>query len=108
MGDLSPRRDICDVRDVAAAYVRLARSGKVGQVYNVCSGRDFSMREIVDELARIAGVNVQVRQDPALLRPIDTPRLRGDASRIAADTGWRTAIPLTTTLADLLEYHAHA
>jgi GDP-4-dehydro-6-deoxy-D-mannose reductase len=66
------------------------------------------MREIVDELARIAGVDVQIRQDPALLRPVDTPRLRGDPSRIAADTGWCAAIPLTTTLADLLEYHATA
>jgi GDP-4-dehydro-6-deoxy-D-mannose reductase len=105
VGDLSPRRDICDVRDVAAAYVRLARSGKVGQVYNVCSGRDFSMREVVDELARIAGVDVQIRSDPALLRPVDTPRLRGDPKRIAMDTGWHASIPLTTTLSDLLEFH---
>ncbi|MBV8162838.1 MAG: GDP-mannose 4,6-dehydratase [Candidatus Eremiobacteraeota bacterium] len=105
VGDLSPRRDICDVRDVAAAYVGLARSGKVGHVYNVCSGKDLSMREVVDELARIAAVDVQIRRDPKLLRPVDTPRLRGDPARIAADTGWHASIPLTTTLSDLLEFY---
>ena len=106
VGDLSPRRDICDVRDAAAAYVRLAQAGSVGQVYNVCSGRDHSMREIVEELAEIAGISVTTRQDPALLRPIDTPRLRGDPTRIMKDTGWHTRIPLRTTLSDLLEYHS--
>lgn len=106
VGDLSPRRDICDVRDAATAYVRLAQAGSVGKVYNVCSGRDLSMREIVDELARIAGISVTTRVDPALLRPIDTPRLRGDHSRITADTGWQATIPLEKTLSDLLEYHA--
>jgi GDP-4-dehydro-6-deoxy-D-mannose reductase len=107
-GDLSPRRDLCDVRDVAGAYLRLASDGNVGEVYNVCSGRDVSMREVVDELARLAGVRVEARQDPELVRPVDNPMLRGDPSRIFAQTGWQAATPLSTTLADLLEFYGRA
>lgn len=108
VGNLTPRRDISDVRDVVDAYKRLAQRGTVGAVYNVCSGRDYSMREIVDELARQSGVRVRIEEDPALIRPVETPVLRGDPSRIAADTGWRTTTPLAKTLADLLEYYEHA
>ncbi|HEV2878801.1 MAG TPA: GDP-mannose 4,6-dehydratase [Candidatus Eremiobacteraceae bacterium] len=108
VGDLTPRRDITDVRDVVDAYVLLAQRGTVGAVYNVCSGRDYSMREIADTLARISGVPLVIREDPALLRPVENPVLRGDASRIAADTGWKATTPLETTLADLLDYYNHA
>lgn len=105
VGNLTPRRDITDVRDVVEAYVLLAQRGTPGSVYNVCSGRDHSMREIVDELGRLGGVKLELQEDPALLRPVDTPVLRGDPSRIFADTGWSATTPLQTTLTDLLEYY---
>ncbi len=107
VGDLTPRRDISDVRDVVDAYALLAQRGKTGLVYNVCSGRDVSMRDIVEALLRLGGVHAEIEEDPALLRAVDNPVLRGDPSRIAADTGWKTLIPLETTLADVLAYHAH-
>jgi GDP-4-dehydro-6-deoxy-D-mannose reductase len=105
VGNLTPRRDISDVRDVVEAYILLAQRGKPGTVYNVCSGRDHSMREIVDELGRIAGVKLELQEDPALIRPVDTPVLRGDPSRIFADTGWSATTPLQKTLTDLLGYY---
>ncbi|HXN09330.1 MAG TPA: GDP-mannose 4,6-dehydratase [Candidatus Acidoferrales bacterium] len=105
VGNLTPRRDISDVRDVVNAYVLLAQRGVAGTVYNVCSGRDYSMREIVDELGRISGMQLNLREDPALLRPVETPVLRGDASRIRSDTGWSATTPIQTTLTDLLGYY---
>ena len=108
VGDLTPRRDISDVRDVVEAYVGLAQRGVVGQVYNVCSGRDRSMREIVDELARISGANLTMSVESELIRPVENPVLRGDPARIAADIGWKAATPLEKTLADLLEYYSRA
>jgi GDP-4-dehydro-6-deoxy-D-mannose reductase len=105
VGNLAPRRDISDVRDVVDAYVLLAQRGAAGTVYNVCSGRDYSMREIVQELGRISGLQLDVREDPALLRPVETPVLRGDASRIRTDTGWTATTPIQKTLTDLLGYY---
>ena len=108
VGNLTPRRDITDVRDVVNAYVLLAQRGVAGTVYNVCSGRDYSMREIVDELGRISGMQLEVREDPALVRPVETPVLRGDPSRIRTDTGWSATTPIKTTLTDLLGYYERA
>ena len=62
VGNLTPRRDITDVRDVVDAYVLLAKRGVAGTVYNVCSGRDYSMREIVDELVGSVGNSLRCRE----------------------------------------------
>lgn len=104
VGDLTPRRDFCDVRDVVDAYVLLVQTGEIGRVYNVCSGKDRSMREIVEELLRIAGVQAEIRREPGLERPTETPVLRGDPSLIKRDTGWSPTTPIEQTLSDMLEY----
>ncbi len=107
-GSLAPRRDLSDVRDVVRAYAMLGVHGHEGRVYNVCSGRAPSMGEIVERLLRIAGVQSDVTQDPALVRAVETPVLLGDPTRIQADVGWRPAIALDQTLSDLLDYFMHA
>ena len=51
----------------------------------------------------LAGVEVEIRQDPGRIRPADIPVLVGDPSRLRTATGWEPRIPLDRTLADLLE-----
>lgn len=103
-GNLSAQRDFLDVRDVVKAYRLLAERGVSGDVYNVCSGRAVSMREIVEELVNLVGRPVELRQDPERMRPVDTPVIVGDAGRLQRDTGWQPSIPLLRTLHDLYEY----
>jgi GDP-4-dehydro-6-deoxy-D-mannose reductase len=107
VGDLTPRRDFCDVRDVVDAYIRLADRGESGQAYNVCSGSDVSMAEIVEQLLQIAKTKAEVVNTPELTRPTEIPVLRGDPSLIVRQTGWRPKVPLRQTLADMLEFFAH-
>jgi GDP-4-dehydro-6-deoxy-D-mannose reductase len=104
VGTLSTRRDFTDVRDVVRAYRRLVEAGEPGTTYNVCSGVDVSMEEIAAALLRLAGADLALVTDPALVRPVDVPALRGDPARLAAATGWRSEIALETTLADVLAY----
>ncbi len=102
VGTLSTRRDFTDVRDVVAAYRLLVAQGSPGAVYNVCSGRDVAMSEVAAQLLELAQADLTLETDPALVRPVDVPVLRGDAGRLEAATGWRPVIPLATTLADVL------
>lgn len=104
VGNLDAVRDFSDVRDVVRAYWGLVERGRPGAVYNVCSGRGVRMRELLDMLIGISGARVEVRVDPARLRPSDVPELVGDPSRIQADLGWSARIPLERSLADLLQY----
>ncbi len=103
-GDLSAKRDLTDVRDVAYAYRLAALRGKAGAVYNVCSGRAVSMQEVVDGLIGIAGFEVRIERDEARMRGADIPVIYGDAKALSDDTGWRCRIPLRQTLEDVFEY----
>jgi len=103
VGNLSARRDVTDVRDVVRAYRLLVQRGAPGEVYNLCSGVDVSVQTLADLLVSLARRPVRLVTDPALLRPVDLPVLRGDATKLHAATGWKPEIPIEQTLADLLD-----
>ena len=104
MGNLETRRDLTDVRDTVRAYRRIAEHGRAGAIYNVCSGEAVAMRELVRKMVTRVGLPVEIRTNPALLRPKDTPLMLGSPRRIRQELGWAPDIPLDRTLDDLLEY----
>ena len=104
VGSLEVVRDLSDVRDVAEAWRLAARHGAPGGVYNVCSGRGVKVGEVLRQLLALAEVDVEVEEDPDLLRPSDIPVLVGDPTRLRTATGWRGRIPLEQTLGDLLQW----
>ena len=104
LGNLDSQRDIMDVRDTVKAYRALMQSATPGTPYNVCSGTAVAIRSLVDLFVAKARVPVAITQDPARLRPNDTPIVLGDRRRIEADTGWSPQIPLEKTVDDLLAY----
>jgi len=103
VGDLSPQRDFTDVRDVVRAYHAALTRGKPGAVYNVCSGRAYSVQYLLDTLLSFSTVSVEVRVDPARLRVVDRPVVLGSARRLKMDTGWEPSIPFEQSLRDVLE-----
>jgi GDP-4-dehydro-6-deoxy-D-mannose reductase len=104
VGDLSAKRDFTDVRDVVRAYRLLAAAGHPGEAYNVCSGVSVSVQSVAEQLLALAHHPMDLVVDQALLRPIDLPDLRGDASKLLSHTGWAPALLLKEILSDLLEH----
>jgi GDP-4-dehydro-6-deoxy-D-mannose reductase len=104
IGNLDVRRDFLDVRDVGEAYIALLGKGKRGNVYNVCSGKAYSLSDLLDRLCQIAKLDVELRVAKERLRPVDTPELRGDPTKIRTDTGWQPRIPIEETLRALLDH----
>ncbi len=102
-GNPDTRRDYTDVRDVVRAYRLLAERAEPG-VYNVCSGRSTSARELLEMLAAAAGAGLDHRVDPALVRAHEVMEVRGDPGRLHAATGWAPEIPLERTLADTVAW----
>jgi GDP-4-dehydro-6-deoxy-D-mannose reductase len=102
IGNLSPLRDVTDVRDVVRAYRLLMEHGEPGAVYNVCRGQAVSVKEIADPLLLMAARPMHLVSDPALQRPVDIPILVGDNGALRRVTGWEPTIPLEQTLADVL------
>ena len=102
-GNLTPRRDFTDVRDVARAYRRLMSDGVPGDVYCVCSGRAIAIQELADRLLAMTDAPMELVTDPSRHRPVDIPVLRGDSSKLQAATGWEPHHDIDDTLRDLLE-----
>jgi GDP-4-dehydro-6-deoxy-D-mannose reductase len=104
VGNLDSIRDFTDVRDMVRAYWLALERGEAGEVYNICSGRGYSARQVLDILLDLANVKVEVREDPVRMRPSDVPLLVGDGSKFRSVTGWEPTIPFEVTLKDLLEH----
>jgi GDP-4-dehydro-6-deoxy-D-mannose reductase len=105
VGNLEARRDFTDVRDMVRGYwLSLDGGCEPGEAYNLCSGKDYSIQEVLDRLVDMSGLEVEVKEDPARLRPSDVPVLLGDASKFKGATGWEPRIPYDQTLLDMLDY----
>ncbi|HEY1727939.1 MAG TPA: GDP-mannose 4,6-dehydratase [Candidatus Baltobacteraceae bacterium] len=104
VGNVESERDFLDVRDVVAAYIALADRGSSGEVYNVCSGQAVKMREVLRRLVNIAGVPVEIREDPELMRTSgEVLRSVGDPSKLKRTTGWSPRISLADSLREVYE-----
>jgi GDP-4-dehydro-6-deoxy-D-mannose reductase len=104
VGNLDARRDVTDVRDVAAAYACIMDAAPAGRVYNVCSGDVVSVRALLEALLSMSDAEIRVEVDKTRLRPLDVPVVQGDPSRIRVDLGWQPRVPLRQTLADTLDW----
>lgn len=104
VGNCKVKRDFTDVRDMVMAYTLLMQKGKSGEVYNVCSGKAVSLREILDLLLSFSLEEIRVEVDWRKLRKADIPLLVGDNQKIKEATSWEPKIPLRQSLRDLLEY----
>ena len=104
-GSLEPRRDFTDVRDVARAYRLLAARAAPG-IYNVCSGRSVSIADVVALLGEVVEAPLEHEIDDDLVREREVMEIRGDPSRLVAETGWSPEIPLRQTLADTIAWWA--
>ncbi|MFH1510576.1 MAG: GDP-mannose 4,6-dehydratase, partial [Candidatus Woesearchaeota archaeon] len=62
-GDEKIVRDLTDVRDVVQAYLLLLEHGKNREIYNVCSGKGLSIREIMSILTGLSSKTIETRQD---------------------------------------------
>ena len=105
VGNLASKRDFTHVKDIVRAYRLIAEKGRPGEVYNVGSGRTYSAGEILDKLIVLAKCPVPVRQDPARMRPSDTPVICCDNSKLKADTGWEPEFGIQDILSDTLAFY---
>jgi len=102
VGDIDVTRDFLDVDDVVSAYFALLEKGTPGQVYNICSGHEQSIRSLIEQMGDLAEVPLQLVQDPARMRRADQRRVCGSHQRLARTTGWTPQISIQQSLRAIL------
>lgn len=103
VGNLDAAKDFSDVRDMVAAYELLVEKGSPGEVYNICSGTAYRIKDIAEKLLSFSEENIEIVQDPSKKRPTDTIAIYGDNSRVRS-LGWSPRHTVDETLKNLLDY----
>jgi GDP-4-dehydro-6-deoxy-D-mannose reductase len=104
VGNLEVTRDFSHVLDTCEGYLALLESGRSGETYNLCSGIERGLGELLNGMLARARCPARVTRDPARWRPADQPRVVGDAGKALRDTGWRAARPLEPLLDEMVDY----
>lgn len=102
LGDLTPTRDLNFVKNTVDAFIKLAEATRVeGEVFNAGSGREITMKDLVDLIIKITGRDVKVLSKEERLRPQESEvrRLLADSKKIEQKCNW---VP-TVTLEEGLE-----
>ena len=107
VGDLTPTRDFNYVADTAAGFIALARCPQaIGREINIATGREVSMADTLQTIARLMGADVKWVVDQQRLRPAGSEvfRLLGDNSLITSLTDWRPRHSLDDGLRKTIEW----
>lgn len=104
VGNLSAKRDFTDIRDVVSAYVALMKNGKIGEVYNVCSGHSMTIKKVLDIMISYSESDIKVVVDETKLRPLDIPDFVGASNKLKKDTGWQEQYSIEETAKDVLDF----
>lgn len=104
VGNLNTRRDYTDVRDIVAGYKALALADSLDhRLYNICSGKSLSGKDILALVERIGNyTDIKVSIDPSKIRPSDIMDIYGDSSRIRKELGWQPQYDIEQTIADFI------
>ena len=107
VGNTTPVRDFLHVSDVVAAYISLCNSGIPGQVYNVSSGRGYSVEQVLHKVLERVGVDAPIVEDPSLVRDVDVPYLVGNPEKLQQATGWHATQSMDDIIDDLINAATH-
>lgn len=103
VGDIDVTRDFTDVRDVIKAYRAILASGENRQIYNVCSGEETTVREILEYAVKQTDTQVSLVQDEKRMRPNEQRRVRGCNDKLKRQTGWSPSITIHESIDTMLQ-----
>ena len=103
VGNIDVTRDFSDLRDVVTAYFALLDSGSSGEIYNVCSGTETSIAELIDHAKAELSIENETQVNPEFVRPNEQMRAVGCNKKLSNDTGWSPVFSPKETVKEMLE-----
>ncbi|NQV00195.1 MAG: GDP-mannose 4,6-dehydratase [Parcubacteria group bacterium] len=104
--NLDTARDFLDYRDVCRYIVDIALNGKKGEIYNVCRGRSYKIRELLNELIRISGIpNIKIVTNKKSLDMVDLDDSFGEIKKLKKISKSDKNIPIIQSLEETYLYY---
>lgn len=105
VGNLAAKRDFSDVRDIVHAYRMILESDDCKAVYNVGSGIAYSLSDLLNYIVGLSTQKITIKVDPERFRPIDTPLIQCDHSKITNELGWKPEHDIKDTLKEMYQFY---
>lgn len=108
-GDGSPTREFLYVEDAAQAiamaveYEAVAPLPRVSEPLNICSGEEWMIRHVVDDIAKLVGFQGTIRWDAS--KPNGQPRRWFSNARAKEDLGWAPEVSFRVGLKRTVEWY---
>ena len=102
VGNLNTKRDFLHINDVISAYFCILEKGKRGKIYNICSGRSYYIKDILDYLVKTSGKKINIVVKSEFIKKDDIEDIYGDNAELVHDTGWKKKIDIYASLDKLI------
>lgn len=106
VGNLYTKRDFIDIRDVVRAYWGLITYKKInsGEIFNIGSGKAYSIKEIIGILFKHCGREIAIKQDIKKVRRKDIPCQVANITKIKEAIEWNPLIPIELSLQEMYKH----
>jgi UDP-glucose 4-epimerase len=101
-GDGKQSRDFIFVKDVVRANLMASQSEAAGEVFNICTGKETSLLDLLEELSEASVNQPEVKFEAP--RAGDIYRSEGNPNKAAAILGFRAATSLANGLKQTMEW----
>jgi UDP-glucose 4-epimerase len=104
LGNLDPKRDFIHTSDMSSALRLLLEKFDTGiDTFNIGSGMEYSVREVVKAFEVAIGEPIEIQVDPARVRKIERQHLRADIHKLTTFLNWQPSISLDTGIQKLID-----
>jgi nucleoside-diphosphate-sugar epimerase len=95
LGDPTPVRDLQYVDSHVSSFLTcLDKPEAEGEVFNFCTGRGISIKQLAELIGEIIGFNGEILWNTIPARPLDIRELVGDCSKARRLLGWEPKVTL--------------
>jgi len=105
LGNVDASRDFTYVSDTADAIIRSLSSKKaIGEIINVGSGNEISIRDLALKISKIAKIKIKIRYDESRERPYDVNRLISNNKKAKTILDWTPKITMDQGLKKIFQW----
>ncbi len=102
--NLGGRRDFVDIADACSALMKIAERGKSGEIYNICSGRGYAVRDLLSQLLAIARAgHIKIKEDKH--NSSESFDIIGSNAKLRRTIFWQPTIKIEQSLQNTLDYY---
>lgn len=103
VGNIDTKRDFLDIEDMCNGLIDIALKGRKGEIYNICSGKSISMKEILNIMIEVNNLKVKVNSNSKNYKKVDINDIYGSNKKIRLETKWSQKLSIINSMKNIFD-----